>query len=146
MIVSDAGYPGLVLRYDASAMTVDASGIRVEAGAELNDLVDFANARGLAGMEAMAGIPGWVGAAIYGNAGAYGQSIAERVKWVRFAVGTEVGEFDRDQCEFRYRESIFKKNKAWQILSAGLRLEGGEVAVLQAKSAAIRATRNACRT
>ena len=143
LIVSDAGYPGLVLRYDASAMTVDASGIRVEAGAELNDLVDFANARGLAGMEAMAGIPGWVGAAIYGNAGAYGQSIAERVKWVRFAVGTEVGEFDRDQCEFRYRESIFKKNKAWQILSAGLRLEGGEVAVLQAKSAAIRATRDA---
>ena len=143
LIVSDAGYPGLVLRYDASAMTVDASGIRVEAGAELNDLVDFANARGLAGMEAMAGIPGWVGAAIYGNAGAYGQSIAERVKWVRFAVGTEVGEFDRDQCEFRYRESIFKKNKAWQSLSAGLRLEGGEVAVLQAKSAAIRATRDA---
>lgn len=143
LIVSDAGYPGLVLRYDASAMTVDASGIRVEAGAELNDLVDFANARGLAGMEAMAGIPGWVGAAIYGNAGAYGQSIAERVKWVRFAVGAEVGEFDRDQCEFRYRESIFKKNKAWQILSAGLRLDGGEVAVLQAKSAAIRATRDA---
>ena len=143
LIVSDAGYPGLVLRYDASAMTVDASGIRVEAGAELNDLVDFANARGLAGMEAMAGIPGWVGAAIYGNAGAYGQSIAERDKWVRFAVGTEVGEFDRDQCECRYRESIFKKNKAWQILSAGLRLEGGEVAVLQAKSAAIRATRDA---
>jgi len=143
LIVSDAGYPGLVLQYNAAAMAVEASGVRVEAGADLNDLVDFANAQGLAGIESMAGIPGWVGAAIYGNAGAYGQSIAERIDWVRFAVGTEVGHFQRDECEFRYRESIFKRNKSWQILSAGLRLELGDAAALADKSAAIRATRDA---
>ena len=143
LIVSDAGYPGLVLQYNAAAMAVEGSGVRVEAGADLNDLVDFANAQGLAGIEAMAGIPGWVGAAIYGNAGAYGQSIAERIDWVRFAVGTEVGQFQRDECEFRYRESIFKRNKSWQILSAGLRLEPGDAAAIAAKSAAIRATRDA---
>ena len=90
LIVSDAGYPGLVLQYNAVAITMEGAGVRVEAGAELNDLVDFATAQGLAGIESMAGIPGWVGAAIYGNAGAYGQSIAERVDWVRFAVDREV--------------------------------------------------------
>jgi UDP-N-acetylmuramate dehydrogenase len=84
-----------------------------------------------------------VGAAIYGNAGAYGQSIAERIEWVRFADGAEVRQFGRAECGFRYRESIFKQNKSWQILSAGLRLEVGEAAVLQAKSASIRATRDA---
>ncbi|MCX6604031.1 MAG: UDP-N-acetylmuramate dehydrogenase [Acidobacteria bacterium] len=143
LIVSDAGYPGLVLQYNAKTITVDDAGVRVDAGADLNDLVDFANAHGLAGMEAMAGIPGWVGAAIYGNAGAYGQSIAERIEWVRFADGAEVRQFGRAECEFRYRESIFKRNKGWQILSAGLRLEVGEAGVLQAKSASIRATRDA---
>ena len=143
LIVSDAGYPGLVLQYSAARIAVDGSGVRVEAGAELNDLVDFANAHGLAGLEAMAGIPGWVGAAIYGNAGAYGQSIAERIDWVRFAVGPEVRQFNREECEFRYRESIFKRNKSWQILSAGLGLERSDPAALAAKSASIRATRDA---
>ncbi len=143
LIVSDAGYPGLVLQYNAAAMAVEGSGVRVEAGADLNALVDFANAHGLAGIEAMAGIPGWVGAAIYGNAGAYGQSIAERLDWVRFAVGTEVRQFHQSECEFRYRESIFKRNKSWQILSAGLRLEPCDATALAAKSAAIRATRDA---
>ncbi len=143
LIVSDAGYPGLVLQYSAAKITLDGPGVRVEAGAELNDLVDFANANSLAGLEAMAGIPGWVGAAIYGNAGAYGQSIAERIDWVRFAVGAEVQQFNRQQCEFRYRESIFKRNKSWQILSAGLGLAPGETAVLAARSASIRATRDA---
>ena len=143
LIVSDAGYPGLVLQYNAVAITMEGAGVRVEAGAELNDLVDFANAQGLAGIESMAGIPGWVGAAIYGNAGAYGQSIAERVEWVRFAIGREVRQFNRAECEFRYRESIFKRNKAWQIFSAGLQLEPGDSAALAAKSGAIRATRDA---
>lgn len=143
LIVSDAGYPGLVLQYAAAELAVEGTQVKVDAGADLNALVDFANANGLAGLEAMAGIPGWVGAAIYGNAGAYGQSIAERVEWVRFVVGAQVKQFDRAECEFRYRESIFKRNKDWQILSAGLTLEPGDRTVLEARSAEIRATRDA---
>ncbi len=143
LIVSDAGYPGLVLQYAAAELAVDGTRVRVDAGADLNALVDFANANGLAGLESMAGIPGWVGAAIYGNAGAYGQSIAERIEWVRFVRCNDVHQFSRAECEFRYRESIFKRNKDWQILSAGLELEPGDQAALQARSAEIRATRDA---
>ena len=143
LIVSDAGYPGLVLQYIAAGLTVNGTHVRVEAGADLNALVDFANAHGLAGLEAMAGIPGWVGAAIYGNAGAYGQSIAERIHWVRFVKGAQVLTCHRAQCEFRYRESIFKRNKEWQILSAELTLTPGDPAALAARSAEVRATRDA---
>ncbi len=56
----------------------------VAAGAVLQDLVDASIARGLKGLETMTGIPGWVGGAVYGNAGAYGHSIQERVASVRF--------------------------------------------------------------
>jgi UDP-N-acetylmuramate dehydrogenase len=143
LIVSDAGYPGLVLQYIAAGLTVNGAHVQVEAGADLNALVDFANAHGLAGLEAMAGIPGWVGAAIYGNAGAYGQSIAERIHGVRFVKGAQVLTFQRAQCEFRYRESVFKRNKEWQILSAELTLTPGDPAALAARSAEIRATRDA---
>jgi UDP-N-acetylmuramate dehydrogenase len=76
----------------------------------------------------MTGIPGWVGGAIYGNAGAYGHSIQERVETVRFFDGREFHEIDNAECEFRYRESVFKRRKEWIIVSAALRLEdaGGE--------------------
>lgn len=144
LIVRDEGYEGIVLKYDAARISLESeTTIRVEAGAELNALVDFANANSLAGLEAMAGIPGWSGAAIYGNAGAYGQSISERVAWVCFADGDTVRRFDNAECDFRYRESIFKRNKSWQILSAGLEMKRGNRTALEAASAAIRAQRDA---
>jgi len=93
LIVSDQGFRGLVLRYVED--TLQAAGARVTAGAGavLQDLVDFANHRGLQGLETLAGIPGWVGAAVYGNAGAYGHAIAERVHSVRLFDGIRVRGF-----------------------------------------------------
>src|SRR5262249_9519392 len=65
LIVSDDGYRGLVLRYRASSLRAANGWVMADAGAVLQDLVDFANARGLKGLETLAGIPGSVGAAIY---------------------------------------------------------------------------------
>src|SRR5579864_9738177 len=73
LIVSDAGFHGIVLRFTASAIESEGTSLRVQAGAELQSLVDCSIAHGLKGIETMTGIPGWVGAAVYGNAGAYGQ-------------------------------------------------------------------------
>src|ERR1700692_207017 len=98
-------------------------------------LVDFTTARGLKGLETLAGIPGSVGAAVYGNAGAYGHSISERVHKVRFLDGGQVRVFDREECEFQYRESIFKDHKEWIILSTELILEPSDAAVLQKTAA-----------
>lgn len=143
LIVADAGYPGAVLRYSAAGMRVDGDVVEVEAGADLNALIDFANAHGLTGLEAMAGVPGWVGAAIYGNAGAYGQSMHQRVESVRFFDGEAVREWSNEECGFRYRHSRFKEHKASQILSARLRFGRGDRAALETKSREIRATRDA---
>ncbi len=142
LVVDDAGYPGVVLRYTASNIAVDGETVRVESGAKLQDLVDLTIDRGLQGLETMTGIPGWVGGAVYGNAGAYGHSIDERIARVRFFDGNEFLEIDNAACEFRYRESVFKRNKKWIIVSAVLRLAPGDPAELRAKADGILAIRN----
>jgi UDP-N-acetylmuramate dehydrogenase len=115
----------------------------------LQDLVDATIASGLRGLETMTGIPGWVGGAIYGNAGAYGHSIDERVVSVRFFDGShihetqQIREIDNFACEFRYRESIFKRKKDWVILSATLRLDPANADDLRAASESILKIRNA---
>src|SRR5689334_7567226 len=126
LIVSDEGYRGLVIRFRDDRISADAARVTVGAGAVLQDLVDFANHRGLKGLETLAGIPGWVGAAVYGNAGAYGHAISERVHKVRFLEGAETRVFNNEECRFRYRESIFKERKEWIILSVELNLESAD--------------------
>ncbi|HUJ23641.1 MAG TPA: UDP-N-acetylmuramate dehydrogenase [Bryobacteraceae bacterium] len=131
LIVSDQGFRGIVLRFTAQRILAAGSRITADAGAVLQDLVDFAIDRGLKGLETLAGIPGSVGAAVYGNAGAYGHSISERVRSVRFYDGERVRVFDNAACEFRYRESIFKAHKAWIIFSTELMMDTADAAELQ---------------
>jgi UDP-N-acetylmuramate dehydrogenase len=120
LIVSDQGFEGIVLRLTAQAIEREGATVRAAAGAELQALVDYSIEQGLRGLETMTGIPGSVGAAVYGNAGAYGHSIEERVQRVRFLDGPAVRSFGPQECSFRYRESIFKEHKDWIILSVEL--------------------------
>jgi UDP-N-acetylmuramate dehydrogenase len=143
LIVSDAGYRGLVIRFRDDRISADETRVRVGAGAILQELVDFANRHGLRGLETLAGIPGWVGAAVYGNAGAYGHAINERVFSVQFFDGKTVQTFDNHQCEFQYRESIFKRHKTWIIFSVELAMDPSDSAELERISAEILAVRNA---
>ncbi len=144
LIVADAGFRGIVLRFTAGAIRSANGAVFVEAGAVLQDLVNHTIEHGLGGMHAMTGIPGWVGPAVYGNAGAYGHSIDEFVQKVRFFDGGAVSEFDNAQCEFRYRESSFKHHKDRIILSVEL---GGfaqaAAAALKKQADDILAVRNA---
>jgi len=123
LIVSDAGFAGVVLRFTARHIHSQGTNVRVHAGAELQALVDHCIDRGLKGLETMTGIPGSVGAAIYGNAGAYGHSIEERIRRVRFFNGSTEQVFSRVECEFHYRESVFKRQKDWVIFSAELEMD-----------------------
>jgi UDP-N-acetylmuramate dehydrogenase len=145
LIVDDAGFYGAVVRYTGRAIAIADTHVRIEAGAVLQDVVDATIAAGLRGVETMTGIPGWVGGAIYGNAGAYGRSIDQSVVSVRFFdTGTqEIREIDNAACEFRYRESVFKRNRNWIVLSAELRLEHGHAEDLKAAADSILKIRNA---
>jgi UDP-N-acetylmuramate dehydrogenase len=142
LIVSDEGYRGTVLRFTGDVIWSKGGFVHAQAGAVLQDLVDHAIDHCLAGLETLAGIPGWVGAAVYGNAGAYGHSISESVVGVRFFDGENVRSFDNTQCEFRYRESVFKRHKDWVILSVDLQLDDGDCVELKKTADDILAVRN----
>jgi UDP-N-acetylmuramate dehydrogenase len=131
LIVSDRGFRGIMLRFVARRILAAGERVACDAGAVLQDLVDFSVGRGLAGLETLAGIPGSVGAAVYGNAGAYGHSISERVRQVRFFDGACVRVFDNAACEFQYRESVFKRHKDWIIFSAELHLTPADANALR---------------
>jgi UDP-N-acetylmuramate dehydrogenase len=142
LVVSDDGFRGVVLKLSNRQVRAEARSIYVESGETLQTLVDFAVDRGLKGLETMTGIPGSVGAAIYGNAGAYGHSIQERVHSVCFFDGEATRTFDNAGCEFHYRESIFKKHKEWIIFSAELTMEAGDAVELRATADKILSVRN----
>jgi UDP-N-acetylmuramate dehydrogenase len=142
LIVSDAGFPGVVLRFTAAGLKAEGNRVHAEAGAELQALVDFTIDGGLAGIHTMTGIPGSVGAAVYGNAGAYGNSISSYVREVRFFDGARVRTFSNAECDFRYRESAFKKNKDWIIFAAALELVPGDTHKLRERADEIRAIRD----
>ena len=142
LVASDQGYPGAVVRYTNAALEFAGSTVKVAAGAVLQDLVNACIARGLKGLETMTGIPGWVGGAVYGNAGAYGHSIQERVVSVRYLERGCVREIPNTECEFAYRESRFKRRKDWVILSATLSLEAADAGELRAAADGILKIRN----
>jgi UDP-N-acetylmuramate dehydrogenase len=123
LIVSDSGFDGFVCRFAAAGIEQNGVRLCVRAGGDLQALVDDSIARGLRGLETMTGIPGTVGGAVYGNAGAYGRSICESVHQVRVFDGAAVRTLDNADCQFRYRESVFKQNRNWVVLSVDLALE-----------------------
>lgn len=142
LIVADAGFRGIVLRLANARIHSNGPHVRVESAATLQSLVDYTVDAGLQGLETMTGIPGFTGAAIYGNAGAYGHSIMERVTRVEFFDGSCIRTFTNAQCEFRYRESIFKRHKDWIIFSADLTMDRGDAAELRATADRILGIRN----
>ncbi|MGH9581462.1 MAG: UDP-N-acetylmuramate dehydrogenase, partial [Bryobacteraceae bacterium] len=142
LIVSDAGFDGIVLRYSGSRIVRQQTTLCAESGALLQDVVDESIAHGLKGMETMTGIPGSLGGAVYGNAGAYGRSIQELIGRVRVGDGERVFDLRNEECRFRYRESVFKERKQWVILSAELRFDEGDPARMAQTAAEIRTIRD----
>ena len=67
----------------------------------------------------------------------------ERVRTVRFLENGNIRVFDNSQCEFRYRESLFKDRKEWIVLSTELALDSGDAAALRARADEILSVRNA---
>lgn len=128
VLFADKGFPGLVMKMENTDFSFDGLSARVEAGADLFTFIKAAAERGLSGLERMAGIPGSVGGALRGNAGAFGTEIGSAVEHVRaFNVKTlETGHFIPSRCEFAYRSSYFKTHPDWLVLSAVLRFSEGD--------------------
>lgn len=129
LLVPDEGLDGLVIRMSGDRFSMmdlvgPSSGLEAQAGCNLLTLIRAAAEAGCGGWEKLAGIPGTIGGAVRGNAGAFGPEIKDFVTWVR-AINTkteEVHEFSNAECEFDYRMSFFKKNPEWIILDVQARL------------------------
>ena len=143
LIVADEGFPGVILKFTAHSIALNGTTVTADAGVVLQDLVDRTVDHGLQGLETMTGIPGLTGAAIYGNAGAYGHSISERVTSVEFFDGEQIRSVDNAGCQFHYRESTFKRHKDWIIFRADLTMAAGDAVALRATADKILNIRNA---
>ncbi len=112
--------------------------VKVKSGTPLQELVDYSISHQLAGLQKLTGIPGTVGGAIYGNAGAYGQSISDHLVKVvvlntsdKLLYGSQVKPgMTKEECQFGYRDSIFKRNH-YLILEVEFQLTAGDTIELK---------------
>jgi len=125
LLIADKGFKGLVIKTENTKYQILNTKIIAGAGTRLGELISGSVKSGLSGLEWASGIPGTVGGAIRGNAGAFKKSIKEIVKEVEvFDTKTEKTKILKNKdCNFYYRESIFKKNKNLIILSTLLQLK-----------------------
>lgn len=140
VVFPDKGLGGLVLRFFGGKISFEGNECTADGGVLLGEVVRKALARGLAGLETLSGIPGTVGGATVGNAGAYGHSISEVVSAVEVWDGKERRWIPGKQCAFAYRESIFKK-RPLLVLRVKLKLGKGNAAELKKVSREIIAKR-----
>ncbi len=144
LLVRDGGLRGLVLNLYGSLKEIRAEGeaVTAGAGAKVTALVNFCARRGLAGLEPMAGVPGSVGGAVKGNAGAFGATISDHLAAVRVLELTgEERVLNREALRFAYRQSSLTEGEV--LVSATFRLRRADAAALQQKVAQILAERKA---
>jgi UDP-N-acetylmuramate dehydrogenase len=112
LLVSDAGFPGLVLRIAVKGIEQQGERFLCSAGEDWDSFVSLAVERNFAGVECLAGIPGTVGGTPVQNVGAYGQEAGSVIERVRaFHIDSrEFVEFSADECRFSYRCSRFNSS------------------------------------
>jgi len=154
LLVSDEGYKGLIIKFQNQksktefpfmetkvkkrtkpSSPIQNTKIYAEAGAPLSQLLNEATKNNLTGLEWIAGIPGTVGGAARGNAGAYGSSLADNIQEVEVydVKNRKIKIFKKKDCRFAYRDSIFKKNKNLIITFLTLKLKKGKKKEIQKK-------------
>jgi len=146
VVFGDKFFRGLVIRFVPKVKVVKDSprhwrglSLTVESNLPLAQLIKTAIKSGLAGLESLSGIPGTVGGAIVGNAGAYGQCVSDCLTRVQiFDPDVKHSVFNirwltKKQCRFTYRDSVFKSNN-WLILRAEFCLPKGDKKILTKKS------------
>lgn len=132
IVAPDTGFSGLVIKISIQKFKVLEKEVIVGAGNNLLQFINQLNSLGLSGMEKMAGIPGSVGGAIYGNAGAYGQETIHHLKTVTFldTKGLDIQIISAQDAHLGYRTSDFKKYKNRIILEAAFSFEKGDPGAL----------------
>ena len=113
-------FKGVVVKNSIKYIKEIESGIiEVSSGVLVSDLLNLTIEKGYQGLEWAGGLPGTVGGAVEGSVGCFGGEFKNLVLEVK-AFNLENGDikkFSKDKCDFYYRDSFFRKNKNWFILS-----------------------------
>lgn len=138
LLASDAGFAGAVIRLQLKGTRVAGHRVEAQAGVDLTELVKLTPQWGLSGIETLAGIPGLVGGAVRGNAGAFGGCIGDVTERVSAldADSLELVDLDRESCSFEYRNSRFKREAHLIVVSVLLALTPAPPAEIESKVAA----------
>ena len=125
VLVPDEGVDALVVRLRGDLFSISNSEVSAWAGTNLLAAMRALSAQGWGGWEKLAGIPGTIGGAARGNAGAFGPEIKDFVTRVRALNGGtgEMRDFTNAECDFSYRHSFFKNTPEWIITRVFIRLE-----------------------
>jgi len=128
VLVPDEGLEALVVHLVEGDFSLESTNLTADAGCNLLKLIRECSGQGIGGWEKMAGIPGTIGGAVRGNAGAFGPEIRDFATSVR-ALNTKTGEvrvFENKECDFSYRHSFFKDHPEWIITRVHLALKSVE--------------------
>jgi len=134
VVFDDAGFRGVVLQLGRgfAGMSSEENVVIAGAAARWSDLVSYCVARSLAGLHRMAGIPGSVGGALAGNAGAFGATVGDAVREVRgLGAGGEEKTVSSSGIRFGYRCAEFGDELV--LTGAALSLEPGERRAMEAE-------------
>ncbi|HEY9077993.1 MAG TPA: UDP-N-acetylmuramate dehydrogenase [Anaerolineaceae bacterium] len=149
VLISDAGVRGVVLINHSHNIKVDIRSqpptVWAESGAILVTVARQAALRGLTGLEWACTIPGTVGGAVYGNAGAFGGDIQHNLSLVEILHRNQGRQtWTVDQMQYAYRTSVLKQSAGDAvILAARFHLQPGDPAEIQAKMESLSAQRRA---
>jgi UDP-N-acetylmuramate dehydrogenase len=133
ILFDDEGYHGLIIRNRAEGLADCEGLVTVASGTGLSSLLQYSLTRGLVGLEFMAGIPGTVGGALAGNAGAFGRSIGDLLEEAVLAdpAGGE-RRLARQDLGFGYRTSSLQKSHA-VVLRAVIEAAPGDRKISEAR-------------
>lgn len=128
VLVADEGVKGLVIKLSNTKLNIKGERVECGAGANLINVSRTANNNNLTGLEWAIEVPGSIGGAIYGNAGAYGHYISDVIETIKiFDIKKfEFQYFSKNDSQFSYKDSIFKKNKKILIWEVILKLKSGK--------------------
>ena len=126
VLVSDQGVRGVVVLNWAKGVRFhngDEPAVTVESGVIFSNLANRCAAKGLAGLEWAGTVPGTIGGAVYGNAGAFGGDMAGNLIWAELLTENGREKMTAEQMGYGYRTSILKRGELDAIvLCADLKL------------------------
>jgi UDP-N-acetylmuramate dehydrogenase len=123
VLVSDKGFRGVVVLNRAKEVKFglgDQPQVWSEAGVVISNLAKRCASKGLSSFEWAATVPGTIGGAVYGNAGAFGGDISHNLIWAEVMTGNGIEKFSVEQMKYSYRSSVMKRNEIKMVVLSAL--------------------------